>query len=534
MVGLADAQGDRSILIPETLLAGPSINSGNPVPATISFQVPNEDAWIVGVHDDTYLKMVKLRVTGANSYDWISTKSLSDGSYPDSCLTSFTESCFKGDDGSENFYEVKLVAELTDLKNTGNDCWNKCNDKQGPCSWCGSDGMCCTRKLSWTDKSNGCDGTIGGVTKHECVLRDIGPLWQMDSDNKYCEFHGPLIYDVISQRGCQIKCESNDGCVGITYSHDPNNKHLCYVCLADSLSPLTGGFAFYRRPVDCAWNEFGHWSACTNRQKPCQESGRKRRFRTTKIIENYGGKSCEGSPQETEVCDEICPALKTKMKTTFTDMLENDEDVKNKLKAWLDDKLKGLKGLKGDNGRKGDRGDNGNKGDRGNSGLKGDHGKPGPRGVGTKGAQGSKGMKGVQGHKGDKGDTGVGHTTKGQKGEKGNTGQKGQRGPKGKSAPDVPPLPEEVLDCSIASNQQYCIQKSRYHGDRCVGKQWYSMKSNVQRRVDAIQVCKDQGYSGVINEYGGNSGYNCKYANNKQGDLSNFGFHVVWKCEHGI
>ena len=29
------------------------------------------------------------------------------------------------------------------------------------------------------------------------------------------------------------------------------------------------------------------------------------------------------------------------MKTTFADMLENDEDVKNKLKAWLEDNLKG-------------------------------------------------------------------------------------------------------------------------------------------------------------------------------------------------
>ena len=29
------------------------------------------------------------------------------------------------------------------------------------------------------------------------------------------------------------------------------------------------------------------------------------------------------------------------MKTTFADMLENDEGVKNKLKAWLEDNLKG-------------------------------------------------------------------------------------------------------------------------------------------------------------------------------------------------
>ena len=75
----------------------------------------------------------------------------------------------------------------------------------------------------------------------------------MDSDDKYCEFHDPVMYDVISQRECQAKCESKKGCVGITYSHDPSNKNICYICTHDFLSPLTGGFAFYRRP---GTNEF--------------------------------------------------------------------------------------------------------------------------------------------------------------------------------------------------------------------------------------------------------------------------------------
>ena len=47
---------------------------------------------------------------------------------------------------------------------------SQCGDKQGPCLWCGSDGMCCTKKSDWTDASNGCDGTFGGLTQHECVL----------------------------------------------------------------------------------------------------------------------------------------------------------------------------------------------------------------------------------------------------------------------------------------------------------------------------------------------------------------------------
>lgn len=75
-----------------------------------------------------------------------------------------------------------------------------------------------------------------------------GHLWKKETDNKYCEFHDDLIFDVIDQRGCQTKCEAKKDCVGITYSHAPDKKQICYVCLFDDLSPITGGFAFYRRP----------------------------------------------------------------------------------------------------------------------------------------------------------------------------------------------------------------------------------------------------------------------------------------------
>ena len=55
------------------------------------------------------------------------------------------------------------------LKNAGKDCWINCKSRQGKCSWCGDTGMCC--KKGFHDKSNGCDGTFGGKTRHECVLR---------------------------------------------------------------------------------------------------------------------------------------------------------------------------------------------------------------------------------------------------------------------------------------------------------------------------------------------------------------------------
>ena len=60
------------------------------------------------------------------------------------------------------------------LKNSGEDCWYKCNNKQGSCLWCGTGGMCCTQKANWNDTSNGCDGTLGGQEKHECILKPSG------------------------------------------------------------------------------------------------------------------------------------------------------------------------------------------------------------------------------------------------------------------------------------------------------------------------------------------------------------------------
>ena len=56
------------------------------------------------------------------------------------------------------------------LENKGKDCWKNCNRQQGPCDWCGSMGFCCTKKNGWTDTSNGCDGSFGGETRHECAL----------------------------------------------------------------------------------------------------------------------------------------------------------------------------------------------------------------------------------------------------------------------------------------------------------------------------------------------------------------------------
>ena len=92
------------------MIGGPWINFGTPIPATIAFYVDGEDSWIVGAVDGAYLKMVKLRVTGPNTFNWISAKYSWDGSYPKSCLSSFSESCFVGTNTNAQNYQVQLVA----------------------------------------------------------------------------------------------------------------------------------------------------------------------------------------------------------------------------------------------------------------------------------------------------------------------------------------------------------------------------------------------------------------------------------------
>ena len=103
-------------LQPQTKLGGPwvgystdSYGNGDPIPATIAYPVAGEDdVWIIGAKDG-HLKMVKIRITGPNTYDWI--ESYYSSEY--GCLDNFTESCFAGTSTkcSGKCYVVKLVAE---------------------------------------------------------------------------------------------------------------------------------------------------------------------------------------------------------------------------------------------------------------------------------------------------------------------------------------------------------------------------------------------------------------------------------------
>ena len=100
------------ILLPQTQLTGPNIGRG-PTPATIALAL-SDNQWIVGALNGAFMKMVKLRITSSNTYDWIASKFIRNGTYNSSCETEFSESCFAGIDGrdGECQYTVDLVAEV--------------------------------------------------------------------------------------------------------------------------------------------------------------------------------------------------------------------------------------------------------------------------------------------------------------------------------------------------------------------------------------------------------------------------------------
>ena len=53
------------------------------------------------------------------------------------------------------------------LKHGGEGCWHKCNQKEGKCDWCGTEGLCCRKGY----QRSGCDGSLGSFWNHQCVLK---------------------------------------------------------------------------------------------------------------------------------------------------------------------------------------------------------------------------------------------------------------------------------------------------------------------------------------------------------------------------
>jgi hypothetical protein len=100
------------------------------------------------------------------------------------------------------------------------------------------------------------------------------------------------------------------------------------------------------------------------------------------------------------------------------------------------------------------------------------------------------------------------------------------------------PLPSGVVHCGDSQSRSQCVS----HQSRCVGIDWFSKINDV--KVNATQVCKDQGYDGTINEYGillkGTSTdyYQCGGTRlYSTGDLNDLGDPekglnaVAWRCE---
>ena len=98
--------------MPQTKFTGSAI-SGAPNPATLALDL-SDSIWIVGILNGNFMKMVKLRVTGATDYDWIATKfyRIGDGNFTGACEIAFSESCFVGNDGTECLYTVQVSAKV--------------------------------------------------------------------------------------------------------------------------------------------------------------------------------------------------------------------------------------------------------------------------------------------------------------------------------------------------------------------------------------------------------------------------------------
>ena len=98
----------------KTRLEGKWIKDG--LDASLAFPM-GENIFIVASVSGNFLKMVKIRVIGETTFDWIEAKYVP-GNYPTNCKAqeTFTEECFVGKSVKEPNYSVKLVAKPQESK----------------------------------------------------------------------------------------------------------------------------------------------------------------------------------------------------------------------------------------------------------------------------------------------------------------------------------------------------------------------------------------------------------------------------------
>ena len=99
--------GTRIKLNGATKLTGVWINNGIPVSATIAHPL-GENIFIIAAFTESHLKMVKIRVTGETSFEWIDAKytklEQDEPGFPTECLSqsTFYEDCFQGNNVIED------------------------------------------------------------------------------------------------------------------------------------------------------------------------------------------------------------------------------------------------------------------------------------------------------------------------------------------------------------------------------------------------------------------------------------------------
>ena len=113
--------------------------------------------------------------------------------------------------------------ETSKLQNSDERCWGKCEAKDGPCEWCGTEGWCCRQK----NIKNGCDGNLGSKNHHICV-HGLGfePLKLVNPGEKCwksCKGQGPCNW-CGSEGWCCRKGWIGNGCDG---SFGGDNDHTC-------------------------------------------------------------------------------------------------------------------------------------------------------------------------------------------------------------------------------------------------------------------------------------------------------------------
>ena len=62
-----------------------------------------------------------------------------------------------------------------EIMNEGQNCFEECERKKGPCGWCGTQGLCCKEG----HPQNGCESDMGGTDDSKCVAAasaDIGKI----------------------------------------------------------------------------------------------------------------------------------------------------------------------------------------------------------------------------------------------------------------------------------------------------------------------------------------------------------------------